>query len=285
MAAFPSSRYPATAETYEQIKESWSAKVIEAVKNNLVCVGAFDTTWKSELAKGDILHIPVGSSLTAYAVDVTSDYGGGINTDWGATAETITVDSWYACPVQVDDGTAAQTQITDIVNRLSVRAAYEINAVIDRDVNALYSSLTSTWAGSDGQDFTDDLCIELMEGLDEAGVPRQGRKHITDPSGIADMYKIDKFINRDYNRTLSGEMGSTPYGDPILVTNNLTASTTGAGAMYAHTSAIGIVIQSRFPTDVYPWKERYSHVIDSQAIWGCDVVRSTFGAYYYTRKK
>jgi hypothetical protein len=284
MANWPTSRYPSSAETYEQISEQWSAKVIEATKSNLVCVGAFDTTWKDQLKMGDVLHIPVGSSLTAGAVDVTSDYGGNMNTDWGSTAETLTIDKWYECPVQVDDGTAMQTQINDIVNRLGVRSAYEINKTVDTDVNGLFSSLTSTWAGSDGQSFTDDLCIALMEGLDESDVDRTDRRFIIDPSVIADMFKIDKFVNRDYGMTLSGEIGRTPYGDTILKTNNLTAATTGNYCAYSHMTAIGIAIQKIPGVTITPWPQRHSTVVNVDTIWGSDVLRSTFGAYFYSRK-
>lgn len=283
MANWPTSRYPSSAETYEFIKENWSAKVIEATKSQLVCVAAFDHKYKDDLKLGDKVNIPVGSSLTAGAVDITSDYGGNINTDWGSTAESITIDSWYECPVQVDDGTAMQTQIRDLIDRLGVRAAYEVNKQIDTDVNGLFSSLTSTWAGSDGQTFTDDLLIELMEGLDENDVPRDGRKLIIDPSVIADMRKLDKFVNRDYNQTLTGEIGRTPYDDPILKTNNLTAATTGNYCAYAHTEAIGIAIQKTPRITFHNWKERHSTVVNTDAIWGSDVLRSTFGAYFYSR--
>ncbi len=86
MADWPTSRYPSSAESYEQIKENWSARVIDATKSDLVCVGIVDTTWRDELRLGDKVNIPVGSSLTAAPVDVTSDYGGDMNTNWGTTA-------------------------------------------------------------------------------------------------------------------------------------------------------------------------------------------------------
>ncbi len=284
MADWPTSRYPSSAESYEQIKENWSARVIDATKSDLVCVGIVDTTWKDELRLGDKVNIPVGSSLTAAPVDVTTDYGGDMNTNWGTTAEALTIDKWYGCPVQIDDGTAMQTQIRDLISRLAARASYEVNKVIDSDVNGLYSSLTSTWAGSDGQTFDDDLCISLMEGLDEADVPRSERAFAVDPSVIADMYKIDKFVNKDYGRTLSGEIGQTPYGDRIFKTNNLSIATTGNYCAYLHKTAIGIALQKVFGVNVHRWEPRRSTVVDTTAIWGSDVLRSTFGAYFYSRK-
>lgn len=284
MADWPTSRYPASAETYEMISEQWSARILEATKSQLVCVGAFETAWKDHLKKGDKVNIFVGAHLTGGHVDVTSDWGGNLNTDWGTTAESITVDKWDECPVQVDDGTAEQTHINDVVGKLAKESAYIVNQLIDSDINGLFSSLTSTYAGTDGQDFTDDLLIQLMEGLNEADVPRADRSLLVDPSVLADMYKIDKFVNRDYNRTLTGEMGMTPYGDKILLTNNLTAATTGNYCAYAHKEAIGIAIQKLPKVTVTPWPQRHSTVVNTDAIWGSDVIRSTFGLYFYSRK-
>jgi len=283
MADWPTSRYPASAETYEMISEQWAAKIIEATQSQLVCVNIVDTTWKDTLKVGDKVNIFVGASLTSGHVDITSDYGGNLNTDWGSTAESITIDKWDECPVQIDDGTAMQTHIEDVVGKLGKESAYQVNKAVDTDVNGLFSSLTSTWAGQDGQDFDDDLCIALMEGLDEADVPRMDRAFAVDPSVIADMYKIDKFVNKDYNQTLTGVIGKTPYGDPIFITNNLTTYSTGSYCAYLHKTAIGLVIQKIPNVTITPWPQRHSTVVNVDAIWGADVVRSTFGAYFYSR--
>jgi hypothetical protein len=289
MADFPSSRYPSSAESYEYIPQQWSAKIIEAVQSNLVCVGAVNTTWKTEIAKGDKVWIPVGSGLTSGHVDVTADMGGNMNTNFGAAAVYITIDKWDECPVQIDDGTKAQTQVTDLVAVLGKRAGYELAKAIDTDVNSMFygggTGLTGTWAGSDGQTFGDDLLIALMEGLDEADVPRTDRSLIVDPSCLADMYKIDKFVHKDYNQTLTGEIGRTPYGDTILITNNLTAvGGTGNYGALIHKDAIGLALQQTPTIENFRWALRHSDVINVSAIWGCDVLRPTFGNYFFTRK-
>jgi len=123
----------------------------------------------------------------------------------------------------------------------------------------------------------------MMEGLNNADVPPTERFLITSPYGLRDMFGIDKFIHRDYNRTLTGEMGMTPYGDPILVTTNLTAASVGCHGAYLQRQCIGLAIQKQFKLDNYYWHQRHSQIINVSAIWGSDVLRSTFGASYYTR--
>ena len=285
MADFPTSRYPSSAETYEYIPEQWSANVILAVKSNLVCANLVNRQYEDDLSVGDVVHIPVGSSLTSGHVDITSDFGGNANTNFGATAESITIDKWDEVPVQIDDGTKRQTHVRNLVSILADRAGYELAKAIDTDVNSLFASLTSTWAGSDGQAFTDDLMIALMEGLDEADVPREGRSLVIDPSTVADIYKIDKFVHRDYGAGAVAQTGNIGriYGVPVYVTNNLSAYSTGSYGALIHRDAIGLVIQSKPTVENIRWGQRHSDVINISAIWGSDVIRSTFGAYFYTR--
>jgi len=74
------------------------------------------------------------------------------------------------------------------------------------------------------------------------------------------------------------------YDLPVFVTNNLTAATTGNYGALQHKDAIGVGIQS--PMDVESWREprRHSDIINTSGFYGVDVLRSTFGAYFYTRK-
>ena len=285
MADFPSSRYPATAETYQFIKENWSAKIILAVQSNLVCANLVTRKYEDDLSLGDKVWIPVGSSLTAGDVDVTTDYGGNMNTDFGATVESITIDTWKEVPVQLDDGTKKQSHLA-LASILGARAGYELAKAIDTSVNALFPSLTGTWAGSDGQALTDDIIINLMEGLDEADVPRDGRVIVLDPSSIADIYKIDKFVHASYGAGAVAQTGNIGkiYGMEVYVTNNLTAASTGAyGAMF-RPECIGLCMQKTPTVENNRWPQRHCDVINVSAMWGVDVIQSAFGAYFYTRK-
>ena len=163
--AWPTDRRPDDALTAEFVAEIWSARVIPAVKSNLVCVGVVDTSWQDQLARGDVMHIPVMTSLTASVVDTTvtaAINATNVQTTFGTTAETLTIDKWYEVPVQIDDSTKLQTQVPMLLEKAAERGAYEIAKVMDTDVNSMFSGLggysTSAY-GSDGQAFTDDILI------------------------------------------------------------------------------------------------------------------------------
>ncbi len=126
-----------------------------------------------------------------------------------------------------------------------------------------------------------------MEGLDEADVPRENRALVGDPSMIADIYKVDKFMSYDYNQktfTTDAYRGSiNAYNLPVFCTNNLVDAGTGNYGALLQKEAIGVAIQSE--PKVERWREPtlYSDAINISCFYGCNVVRATFGAYFYTR--
>lgn len=259
----------------------------------LPCVDVVDTSWRAMLAKGDVLHIPVMTTLSATDVDVTvtAAIPADVSTTFTTTTETLTIDKWKKVVIQIDDSTKKQTQIPALLESRQKSASYAIEKTIDTDVNGLFSGLYSSLGtyGSDGQTFTDDILIALMEVLDEADVPREQRSLVGDPSMLADCYKIDKFMNFDYAKTLMGGMGGfrgtvVAYNLPVYVTNNLTAATTGAYGVLIHKEAIGLAIQ--MPLDVE--KDRVpsaaSDLIYLRCCWGADELRDVFGYSFYTRK-
>ncbi len=289
--AWPSeaSRMPTDATTDKFVNAVYSSKVINHVRANLVAVATANTFWKDQLAKGNILYIPVMTTLAAMDVDPHTSYLATADAKgFGTTNEELAISYWKGNPVMIDDSTKAQSSVPDLLELAASNAAYGLMKAIDTTVNTLYSSLTSTWAGTDGQTFGDDLLIALMEGLDEADIPRESRSLIGDPSMIADIYKVDKFMSRDYNQTtfttdaFRGRINA--YDLPVFCTNNLVATTTGNYGALMHKEAIGVAIQREPKVEAFRVPQQYSDCINISAFYGADVIRSSFGAYFYTRK-
>ena len=288
--AWPTTRQPTDILTGEGVPEIWSAKFLEHTKSGLVALQVCNSTWGSELTKGDKLYITLMAALTVADVDVSSDAvltAMAANTFFGSNT-SITIDKWKECPVGIDDSAKKQTQIPSLLAQKVEDASYAWNKTVDAEAASLFSSLTSTWAGSDGQTFTDDLLLDLMEGLDEADIPEE-RALVGDPSVIADMRKIDKFMTFDYTTSplrAAGYRGRIDaYDLPVFYTNNLTSpSSVGNYGAILHKDAIGVALQS--PMDIEAWREQRRHidVVNTSGFYGIDVLRSTFGAYFYTRR-
>lgn len=286
--AWPATRQPTDSLSGEGVPQLWSAKVLDHTRNALVSEQVVSTQWGALMTMGDYIYIPVFTELSGAAVDPSSD---GVITNLKTTVFTsntsITIDVWWEVPVAIDDSVKRQTQIPGLLEKLSQNAAYGWRKKLDSDTTALFSSLTSTWAGTDGQIFTDDLLIDIMEGLDEASIQPE-RSLVADPSVLADARKIDKFMTFDYSTSplrMAGYRGRIDaYDLPVFITNNLTATTTGNYCAVLHKEAIGLAVQS--PMDVETWREhrRHADVINTSGFYGVDVIRSTFGAYFYSRK-
>ena len=289
--AWPTTRRPSDADTGYFIPENWSTRVINHVRSYLVSKSLVNTDFRDQLSKGDKVWIPVMTELSTYDVDVTTTAViNNMNTTASTTVESITIDHWKEAPVQIDDSTKNQTQVGALLNIMADNAAYALEKAIDSQVTALFSGLQNTRGvyGSDGQTFSDDMLIAMMEALDEDDVPRTNRALVGDPSVLADTYKIDKFMSYDYTtRPLGGMDGYrgtiNAYNMPFYVTNHLTTYSVGNVGCLLHRDAIGLVIQATPSVEKWRAPAAHSDIINISAMWGEDELRDLFGYPFYTR--
>ena len=275
---------PTLAEliTAKFVPEMFSKEVIMHTKSNLVCVSAFNTSFRDNLRKGYKVSIPVFSEGSATEVTPGTEPTA---SDLAGTAVSITVDNWYQAAVEVSDLIEVE-QEADYLAGGSESCAYTISKKIDTSVGVLFSTLSaSSVYGADGQTFTDEIFRALVETLDESDVPDENRVLIGDPSMKSDLLDIPKFIAVDYVRTPSVPTGmfGMLYNAKVLTTNNLTAATTGNYGVYAHRDAIGIVIQSNPRSRVWDMGYKFITKIIVDAAWGADEIRDSFGKSFYTR--
>src|SRR3990172_6781799 len=226
-----SDRTPTTFKTNLFIPAVYAATVVKAAKKNLVCFDAIDSSWRSNLKKGDTLYIGKTNVVTATEVVVGSN-GSALN-PFNTTGITLVINQWYEAPVYIDDMSLHQTQV-DAEAQAAEEAAYAVDLRIDTSVATLFSALNggSLPGQSDGQTFTSDLAEDLVETLQEADVPWDGNiSLITDPSGLSDMLKIDKLLSADFaglkGILVNGVIGASSlvWGAKVRVTNNLVAAT------------------------------------------------------------
>jgi len=284
-----SARVPSGADTNKFIPKLYCNRIIDAAKSELVAWDAISSEWHNDLVKGDILYIPKTNVVAATEVVVGTK---GTSLDPFATAAvTLTINNWYEAPVDIDYMTLRQTQ-ADMEGGASKEAAYAIDKKIDSTVCALFSSLggyTNAAYGTDGQTLSDDILIYLKETLDEADVPMvtADRSLICDPSALADMLKIDKLVAADYvkiGNVQNGIIGNSVYGCRVRVTNNLTATTTGAFGVMLHSRAIASAAQIDTAW-VKEYEDLHLRRYHSEALWGVVEAQDTFGIPFYTRKK
>lgn len=276
--------------TYAELKdrfwipENFSKNVIMHTMSNLVIANAINTDYAADAKLGYNVNIPVMTEPSAGSVTAGTELSA---QDATTTGKTITIDQWYGVRIEESE----QEMIQDHVKYLEKGAescAYAIAKQVDTALGALFSSLggySASAYGSDGQTLTDDIIIALMETLDESDVPEDNRSIICDPSSKADLLKIDKFVRNDYIRgepISTGQFGNI-YNMKVLITNNLTAATTGNYACMLHRDALGCVIQSSPYTQrvEMPWEHQVIYQV--KVVYGVAELRDSFGVPFYTR--
>lgn len=282
-------RVPTSVIAKKFIPELYAQRIIDAAKNTLVAWDAITSEWRNDLIKGNILYITKSNTISASEVSVGNK--GGTKNPLNTTAVTLTIDQWWEAPVDYDYMTLKQTQV-DIEAVAAREAAYAIDKKMDSTVCALFSSLgnysTSAY-GTDGQTLNDDILIYLKETLDEADVPMvtSERSLIVDPSGLADMLKIDKLVAADYvkiGNVQNGVIGNSVYGCVVRVTNNLAPASTGAYGIMIHRRAIASAAQIE-KTWVKEYEDLHLRRYQAEALWGVIEAQDDFGIPFFTRKQ
>jgi len=284
-----SARIPSTAGTNLFVPALYSNKVIDAAKKDLVAWDAIAGDWRNDLVKGNILYIPKTNVVDA--IEIVVNTKGAATNPLNTTGVTLTIDQWYQAPVDIDDMTMKQSQVR--VESIAVEeSAYAIKVIMDTSVCTLFSVLggySATAYGTDGQTLSDDILIYCMETLDEADVPRDGKRSLMiDPSAMADMIKIDKFVSAMYVQLGAVENGVVAknhpiYGCSIRVTNNLVTKSVGSYACMLHAKAIASAaqIENAF---VLPYPDLHTTRYSCDALWGVKVAQEYWGVPFYTRK-
>ena len=278
---------PTLAEmiTGDWIGESYSNIVIAHTRSNLVIVPHCNHKFTPDLKQGtkvsiSVLSEPNVGNVTA-GTELTAENCVG-------TPTSITVDQWKGVRVEESEMQTVQDHI-DYLGKSAQSCGYAIAKCLDLAMSAYFSSLggysTSAY-GADGQTFTDDIFIYLVETLDEADVPPEGRVLIGDPSMKADLLKIDKFVRNDYVKGGVIEKGQfgVLYDTKVLLTNNLTAATTGHYGVLMHPDAIGCVIQKNPYSQRIPDPKEHQVIYQVKIIYGSAELRDTFGCPFFTRK-
>jgi hypothetical protein len=251
--------------------------------SHLVCADAFTHRFQKNLRKGYKVSIPVLSEVSASDVTPGTEP---TPQDAGGTAVSITIDNWKEATIDASPLTEVEDGGLYLQNAAKA-IAYTIDKAVDISVAQLFEDLASSSVyGSDGQTFSDEIFIALVETLDTNDVPDEGRFLIGDPSMRADMLKIDKFVRQDYINgapTSNGKFGLI-YNSEVRITNNLDPTgTTGNYGVYSHPDAIGVVMQLGPNVKYWDLGWKFHHLIVADCAWGADEIRDTFGKAFYTR--
>lgn len=269
------------------IPEIWSVETLRSAESALVMaplVKRYDSLVKQ---RGDTIHIPHISDLSAQTKTQNSEVTLQTVTE---TETTISINSWQEVSFEIEDIAKVQSQY-DLRSEYTNKAGYAIAKKVDSDLLALYSSLTSSDVGTYGVDITDAVIVRALQRLDEVDAPLEDRYFVIAPSQKAAIMKIDKFVKADYlgsyneptpvkkgpnSRYLWGEI----YGIPVYYTNQVpvtVATPTQTHNLLFHKEAFALAMQLEPRTQASYWQKDLAWLVTTDTIYGMTTLRSTFG--------
>ena len=290
------------------IPEVWSDEIIAAYKKNLVLANLVNKMNHSG-KKGDTIHIPAPTRGSASAKAASTQV-----TLIAATESEVqvTIDKHYEYSRLIED-------ITDVQAQPSLRrfytedAGYALSKQVDDDLFALAKS----FGDGDGSDythsnsfyidgangiaayaldtvaptdlFTDLAFRELVQQLDDADVPMDGRFLVIPPSVRNTIMGIDRYNSSDFvdgRGIMTGQIGSL-YGIDIYVSSNCpvietaadnTASTSDTkAAIMGQKDGMVLAEQMGVRTQTQYKQEYLGDLMTADTIYGVKTVRPESG--------
>jgi hypothetical protein len=271
----------------EFIPEIWSRETLRAMEDALVMSGLVKRYDAEVSAKGDTLHIPEISNLTANEKSAETAVTLQAVSE---SSQTLSIDKHYEVSFTIEDIVKTQSAY-DLRTEYTSKAGYALAEQVDTDLLALYSSLTSTDVGTYGNDITDAVIVAAMQALDEVNAPIENRQFVIAPSQKAALLKLDKFVKADYlgevqkatpvkkgpnSRFLWGDI----YGNAVYYTNQVpetSATPTQTHNVFFHKEAFALGMQKNVRTQAQYKLDFLSNLIVSDVLYGVACIRSTFG--------
>jgi N4-gp56 family major capsid protein len=272
------------------IPEIWSDEIIAAYKKELVIANLVNKMPMSG-KKGDTIHIPKPTRGSA-----TAKASGAAVTIQNETATqlSISINKHFEYSRMIED-------ITDIQAQASMRkfytgdAGYALAKKVEDDIFLLGQSANggngSNWAkaqeiAADGaltdytgaaQAFNDAGFRNLIQLLDDADVPMDGRSLILPPSARNSIMGIERYTSSDFvsgQTVVNGKIGNL-YGVDIFISNNCPVDGANKLGMFMHKDAFVFAEQMAVRSQTQYKQEFLADLFTSDTIYGTGVLRDT----------
>lgn len=269
------------------IPEVWSPEVLRATEAALVMAPLVKRFDSLVTGKGDTIHVPNLSNLSA------NDKSASTQVTLQSPTETevqILINKHKETSFLVEDLTKVQSQY-DLMSEYTTKAGYAIAKQVDTDLLGEYTNLTTTDVGTYGIDITDAVLLQALETLDLNNVPFEDRYLVVYPTQKTKLLSIDKFVKADFmgeyqkptmvrkgpnSRFLWGDI----YGVPVYYTTQVvqTAGTpTQAHNILFHKEAFALAMQQAPRTQSAYIIEYLGTLVVVDTIYGLKTIRADFG--------
>lgn len=281
------------------IPEIWSDEVIAAYKTNLVLanlVKKMSMTGK----KGDTIHVPKPTRGSAHAKVAET----AVTIQNSVESEVlININKHFEFSRLIEDITEVQA-LASLRQFYTGDAGYGLAKQVDDDLFTLGKSFGngdgSSWvhnaafqitAGgaleaydadgtADVNAFTDAAFRSLIQKMDDADVPMDGRSFIVPPSLRNAIMGIDRYTSTDFVNGKSVETGKIGnlYGVDVFVSTNVPTLESGVrGAQLIHKDTNVLAEQQAVRSQTQYKQEFLGTLYTADTLYGCQVMRPEAG--------
>jgi len=256
------------------IPEVWSRDLIRAVRSSLVLANLVRRYDRDVAKKGDIIHVPKVSNLTA------NDKVQGVEVSPQAPTEgevQITVDKHKEASFFLQDIVKVQADY-DLMAEYTNAAGYAVAKVIDDDLAALASGFSQTF-GTYNTAITTDVVLDSVEQLDDNDVPQQDRNFVFRPDVKRDLLDLSTYTSGDFvdgRPVRTGQVGML-YGVDTHMTTNIVKTGTNTNNMLFQKDALALALQKapRVQSE-YSLKD-LAQLVVTDTLYGTKEMRDEFG--------
>jgi len=312
------STYPATGGFVDNtsaatfIPEIWSDEIIAAYQKNLVLANLVKKMSMSG-KKGDTIHVPKPVRGDAHAKSAKTAVTVQASTEGEVQ---VSIDRHFEYSRLIEDITEVQA-LSSLRQFYTEDAGYALAKQVDTDLHGLATGLgaagttSSTYLNNEGtffinagasslttyvadtvvpaDIFTDGGFRALIQKLDDADVPMDGRSFIIPPSVRNTIMGIDRYVSSDFvnnGKVTGGQIGEL-YGIGIFVSTNCPVVETAAansasnvdslGALLLHRDALTLAEQQGVRSQTQYKQEFLANLFTSDTLYGKAVLRPESG--------
>ena len=260
--------------------EIWSKKVLPAAEAAKVMAKLVDRYDEESKGKGDVIHIPTISNLTASA---KSDQTQVTLQSPSESSVDINLNRHYESSFLVEDRISIQAAY-NLLDKYTPKATESVIRQQDSDLTGLYSGLSQS-VGDGSTAVTDANLIRAIQYLDDANAPQSDRHFVIKPCGKADLLAIDKFVRYDARGQAAnalpvntGAFGEI-YGVQVWVTTQVITVTGTPNVVHHllfHREAFALAEQQSARVQTQYKQEYLGTLVTVDALWGYVEQRDTF---------
>lgn len=269
------------------IPDVWSMEVLRATEDALVMAPLVKRYDSLVSKRGDTIHIPNLSNLSANDKAANTQVTLQSVTE---TETTININKHKETSFLVEDIVKVQSNY-DLMSEYTSKAGFAIAEQVDADLLALYTGFTNTDVGTYGSNVTNAVVLSAIEALDLANAPLDDRNFVFDPRQKTAIAQIDQFVRADYlgnyqsakpaasgpqSRQLWGEL----WGIPAYYTKQV-PTTAGTPTQYHnilfHKEAIALAMQQKPRVQSNYILEYLGTLVVTDVIYGVKNLRGDFG--------